>query len=163
MPDGFEAQVKQSCRTSIFWGATWTETRVDEGPSHRPEQHDVMNKIYWEMIGKNHQVRLSARGFAQETKSKSIALQSRCHGGRLVWPSDGSEGPTQIRRPSWPEIFFIFRLAQRDPKSGNILRVCRPGETSSGVMLRKPETAGMSFMVRMSSGNPYMDNFGMKR
>jgi len=167
MPDGFEAQVKQSLQNirdilqggnMDFENAVWVKVYLTN-----LSNYDVMNKIYWETIGKNPPAR-TVVGIADLPAGNKVEINCIAvadgHGKKAIWPSGWKRGPnTDPPAVLARDILYLSAQGSRDPKSGKhpegLSAQVKQALENVGEVLR---TAGMSHK-NVVWVNPYMDNF----
>lgn len=166
LPDTFEAQVRQSLQNvrdilqggnMDFENTVWMTVYLIDLANY-----DAMNKVYWEMIGKNPPAR-TVLGIADLPAGNKVEINciavNDAKSKKAVWPS-GWAKRTNADPPAIlaGDILYLSGQGSRDPVTGKhpegLPAQTRQGLTNVGEVLG---TAGMSHK-NVVWVNPYMDD-----
>jgi reactive intermediate/imine deaminase len=167
MPEGFEAQVRQSLQNirdilqggnMDFENAVWMKVYLTD-----LNNYGVMNKVYWETIGKNPPAR-TVLGIVDLPAGNKVEINciavAEARSKKAIWPSGWKQGPnTDPPAVLSKDVLYCSGQGSRDPQSGKhpegLSAQVKQALENVGEVLK---AAGMSHR-NVVWVNPYMDNF----
>jgi len=167
MPEGFEAQVRQSLQnirdilqggSMDFENAVWMKVYLTDLSSYA-----VMNKVYWETIGKNPPAR-TVLGVADLPAGNKVEINciavTDARSKKAIWPPGWRRGSnTDPPAILVKDVLYLSAQGGREPRSGKhpegLSAQVKQALENVGEVLK---AAGMSYR-NVVWVNPYMDNF----
>jgi reactive intermediate/imine deaminase len=167
MPEGFEAQVRQSLQNvrdilqggnMDFENAVWMKVYLTD-----LSNYELMNKVYWETIGKNPPAR-TVLGIADLPAGNKVEINciavTDARSKKAIWPFGWKQGPTTDPPAVLAkDVLYCSGQGSRDPQSG---------KHPEGISAQAKQTLENVGEVLKAAGmghrnvvwvNPYMENF----